>query len=167
MVLLATAYRVVFDVSQDPHPDVTRTGWWIALSLLALGILLLAFRRRLPSLPIIIPALLAFFGLVGSVVLTVRDVRRHSDLAEACRSRRCQVAEGIVTEFHPMPVGGHGLESFSVAGKHFHYSDWIITAGLHQSSTYGGPIHNGMRVRIYHLENDIAKVETAEDAPTI
>jgi hypothetical protein len=164
MVLLATAYRVVFDVTQDPNANLTRTIWWIALSLMALGILLLAFRRRLPQPPIIIPALLAFLGLIGTIVLTVR---RHSDLAEALRSGRCQVTEGIVTEFHPMPAGGHAFESFSVSGKHFQYSDWIITPGLHQSSTYGGPIREGMRVRIHHLDNDIAKVESAEDAPPI
>jgi len=95
--------------------------------------------------------------------LLFRNVPQPSELAAAYRAGKCQVVEGTVMQFHPMPATGHDVESFLVAGKRFQYSDFIHRAGFNQTSSHGGPIHEGARVRIYYLGEDIARLEIADD----
>lgn len=66
---------------------------------------------------------------------------------------------GEVTEFDPMPYGGHKSESFVVAGKRFSYSDFIVSPGFNQTSSHGGPIHAGLKVRIQYIDETITKIE--------
>jgi hypothetical protein len=74
--------------------------------------------------------------------------------------------EGIVDSFHPMPYGGHDTERFTVDGVHFSYSDYIIDAGFNRTSSHGGPIRAGLRVRIHYSGDSsrarILKLEVAE-----
>ena len=58
------------------------------------------------------------------------------------------VVSGPVENFHPMPVEGHDSERFTVSNVHFAYSDYVVTAGFNQSSSHGGPIREGLQVRI-------------------
>ncbi|HEV2651448.1 MAG TPA: hypothetical protein VGU69_09345 [Rhizomicrobium sp.] len=64
------------------------------------------------------------------------------------RENRCDVVEGPVTNFVPMPLAGHAEESFSVAGVGFSYSDYIVTDAFNNSASHGGPIRAGQIVRI-------------------
>jgi hypothetical protein len=164
MLTLATTYRVVFDITKDARPDDPSGGWFTAALLLAAGIVLFAVRQKLPAiLRLWFPALVIVFGILGIVGLLFRNVPQPSELAAAYRAGKCQVIEGIVTQFHPMPVTGHDVEAFVVSGKRFQYSDFIHRAGFNQTSSHGGPIHEDARVRIYYLGEDIAKLEIADD----
>jgi hypothetical protein len=164
MLTLATTYRVVFDITKDARLDDISGGWFTAAMLLAAGIVLFAVRHKLPAiLRLWFPVLVVAFGIVGIVGLLFRNVPQRSELAAAYRAGKCQVIEGIVTQFHPMPVTGHGVETFVISGKRFRYSDFIHRAGFNQTSSHGGPIHEGTRVRIYYLGEDIAKLEIADD----
>ena len=62
----------------------------------------------------------------------------------------CRVVEGPVEYFTPMPYpGGHGaLESFSVAGVPFKYSEYVTTVGFNHTASHGGPITSDSYVRI-------------------
>ncbi len=62
-----------------------------------------------------------------------------------------------------MPVNGHKDESFIVDGQRFTYSDFVGTAGFNHTRSQGGPIHNGIHVRIHHVGNEIARWEIARD----
>jgi hypothetical protein len=164
MLTLATTYRVVFDITKDARPNDIAGGWFTAALLLAAGIVLFVVRRKLPAiLRVWFPALVVAFGILGIVSLLFRNVPQPSELAAAYRAGRCDVVEGVVTQFHPMPVTGHDVESFVVAGKRFRYSDYIHRAGFNQTSSHGGPIHEGVLVRIHFLGEDIAKLEIADD----
>lgn len=166
MLMLAT-YRVVFDITKDARPDDIAGGWFTAALLLAAGIVLFVVRRKLPAiLRLLFPALVIAFGVLGVVGLLFRTAAQPSELAAAYRAGKCEVVEGVVTQFHPMPAREHDSESFVVAGKRFHYSDYSMTAGFHQSVQHGGPIREGLRVRIHRLGNDIAKLEI-DDTPSI
>jgi hypothetical protein len=163
MMPLATTYRVVFDITRDARPDEIAGGWFTAALLLAAGIVLFVVRRHLPAmLRLWFPALVIAFGILGILGLLFRNVPQPSELAAAYRAGRCQVVEGVVTEFHPMPPTGHDVESFVIAGKRFQYSDFLHRAGFNQTSSHGGPIHEGALVRIYYLGEDIAKLEVVE-----
>jgi hypothetical protein len=68
------------------------------------------------------------------------------------------VSEGVVTDFIPMPPGGHSTESFKVNGVRFEYgSGWGST--MFNSEWNKGFIHNGVEARITYVAKDIIKVE--------
>lgn len=90
-------------------------------------------------------------------------------LKTAVERREYQVVEGRVENFRPMPRDGHSLESFTVNGKEFEYSDFVVTPGFRNTQSYGGPIHEGLFVRIGYIENqttrptrDIVRLEVKE-----
>lgn len=71
------------------------------------------------------------------------------------------VAEGTVSNFHPMPSSGHGEETFSVNGVRFSYSDYVIVPCFNKTASHGGPMHEGLRVRIAYSGNCILRLEVA------
>jgi hypothetical protein len=82
--------------------------------------------------------------------------------AAELRDPNLSVVEGTVENFVPMPYGGHARESFTVGGRPFSYSDYIITSGFHNAASHGGPIRPGLHVRLSYVGNDILRVEVAE-----
>jgi hypothetical protein len=153
-------YSVVFDVARNGyHPSV---GLRIGLLFIGVGAVLVLcrgfIRPQWRGFPLVLFLGFSVFWTVALLAITWTD---YYELASALRDARCEVVEGTVTQFHPMPVGGHDVESFSVGGKYFEYSDWTITSAFHQSSTYGGPVRDGMQVRIHYLGKDIARLEVA------
>jgi hypothetical protein len=75
------------------------------------------------------------------------------------------VVSGPIENFHPMPVDGHDTERFTVSNVHFEYSDYVVTSGFNQTSSHGGPIREGLLVRISYTGSQadatIAKLELA------
>jgi hypothetical protein len=71
--------------------------------------------------------------------------------------------EGTVTNFHPMPFSGHQDETFSVNGMQFSYSDYVLIPCFNNTSSHGGPIHEGLRVRIAYSGNCILKLEVSRN----
>jgi hypothetical protein len=68
------------------------------------------------------------------------------------------VVEGVVSDFLPMPPGGHASESFTVDGVHFEYiGGWGSTTFGHEWNK--GFIHDGVQARITFVGKDILKVE--------
>jgi hypothetical protein len=72
------------------------------------------------------------------------------------------VRHDVVTHFRPMPVTGHGVESFVVGGKRFQYSDFAMRAGFDETRSHGGPVREGLHVRIHYFGDDIAKLEVED-----
>lgn len=72
---------------------------------------------------------------------------------------KCEVVEGTVENFHPMPYEGHTQESFTIKGVEFSYSDFTLNPGFNQTKSHGGPIDAGMNLRIWHIGNEILKIE--------
>ncbi len=72
--------------------------------------------------------------------------------------------QGTVTQFSPMPIDRVGVvESFCVAGRKFTYSDNVITGCFNNTSSHGGPIHEGVEVRLWAINDCILKLEIAQD----
>src|SRR6516225_1579514 len=104
MLTLAT-YRVVFDITRDARPDNAAEAWLIVALMLAASIILVLVNRRLPALfRYWFPAVFVLFSLLGVFALLFRNILRPSELAAAYRAGKCEVVEGIVTQFHPMPA---------------------------------------------------------------
>jgi hypothetical protein len=163
------AYRTVFDVSQEGY-----AAWWFP----AFGLIFVAGGALLVFAPALMLRLLpsglqgrarrgfsgVFFAFAilwtaGSFFSTYSQYRTAtSALADGAAS----VVEGPVTHFTPMPYTGHSQESFVVGDRRFSYSDYIVSAGFHNTASHGGPIHEGLNVRVTYLGNLILRLEVAE-----
>jgi hypothetical protein len=75
------------------------------------------------------------------------------------------VVEGVVRDFVPADWIGHRHELWRVRSGDqdywYSYSESVITAGFRQTQQQGGPIHNGVRVRIADMDGLIARLEVA------
>jgi hypothetical protein len=107
-------------------------------------------------------------GLVGITSLMWFMKANHEELVQTIRAGNVNVAEGIVKNFHPMPTAGHDTEHFTVGGRQFAYSDYVITGGFNNTASHGGPIKEGLQVRITYAQarngTIILKVEVATGA---
>jgi len=107
------------------------------------------------------------FALAWTVIAGASLFTRHSDLRNASVQGDCTIIEGVVTDFVPMPYGGHAMESFTVNGVRFEYSDYVISGGFNNTRSHGGPIHDGLPVRICYVSgmtsdgNVIVRLEAA------
>lgn len=103
------------------------------------------------------------FALLWSVVSFLSTYGLYLSLKHAEESGRFRVVEGKVQNFHPMPYGGHAMESFEVGGVQFSYSDYVVTAGFNNTASHGGPIRQGLPVRVSYVGNSIVKLEIRSD----
>lgn len=102
--------------------------------------------------------LFSVFWVVTATSSVLIDAIRASQNAT---SGNCETVEGPVEHFHPMPAEGHDMEHFDVRGVEFSYSDYVVTAGFNNTASHGGPIRQGLPVRICHRDGEILRLEVA------
>jgi hypothetical protein len=156
----ADQYQLVFDLSQKGFQ------WWFpafGLIFVVAGCIILAigrrkhwpFRRRFVGYFMLV---FAWSGL--AFVSMYADYRA---LHSAYENHDFSVVEGSVTNFRPMPYEGHKDECFSVGSETFCYSDYDVGAGFNNSSSHGGPIREGLPVRVSYIGNTIVRLEVRND----
>jgi hypothetical protein len=148
--------------------DVTQAGfryWWFpcaGIGFVGVGFGLVRFREQLPkTTPKFFPKVFLGFAIFWTVFALLGTVGGYLELSSALRNGRCQVVEGIVSDFHSMPHSGHDKEWFIVGGKRFEYSDYNVTPGFNQTSSHGGPIRKGLNIRVHYQGDSIARLEVA------
>ena len=159
-------YTTVFDVTQSGFRH-----WWFPAS----GLIAIAFGLVLPVLirsgifgsspPWMakwFPRVLLGFAIFWTVGSFLGTFIGYWSAVDTMRKNRAEVVEGVVTDFRPMPHAGHAMESFVVQGVRFEYSDYIITAGFNNTSSHGGPIREGLSVRIWHSDGRILRLDVAK-----
>jgi hypothetical protein len=151
-------YRTVFEVSVSTLP------WWIpllGLVVAAIGIFFFFNGRRTPRSA----GRMAFgvyaivFGALITVVTLFVIRRDYCGIRGAYASHRYSVVEGRVEDFVPMPPGGHRDESFSVGGMRFSYSGYTVTPCFHQTAVQGGPIRDGINIRVFYIGGCIVRLD--------
>ena len=149
---------------------VTKNGfyWILPLALTAIVIVtLLLFRfttnQGAKTMLRVILLVGALIGLVGMLII----VGNYVDNSIAYLRGHYSTIEGTVDDFSPLPAQqGDYSESFSVNGKSFSYSDFLAGQGcFNHSSTYGGPVRQGVYVRIAYKDNCILRLDIATDKP--
>jgi hypothetical protein len=157
-------YHTVFDLSEAGYKSASFPAF--GLIFVALGAIMLAWHRRQPDAEkrrrnSLKALLLLLFAVLWTAVVFGSTYRQYLALLEARDAGRYGVAEGLVTGFQPMPYGGHALESFCVQGQCFRYSDYAASAGFNHTSSHGGPIREGLPVRVTYVGCTIIKLEVA------
>jgi len=154
-------YRVAFDLV-----SVGYRAWWFPLSgliFIGIGSGILLVPRLLGIRPSTYTKAIAVF-IVGFATLwtcvsfigTYGEYRR---LVHAYHAGTYEVLEGVVEGFEPMPFTGHQDESFTLKGVKFRYSDYQVMAGFNNTTSHGGPIREGRRIRLWHVGNAIIRLE--------
>lgn len=102
-------------------------------------------------------------GLAGvaSLGILAHTWREYDTLRNALRRREFRVVEGKVSNFVPEGLDGHPTEKFQLGNIRFQYSTSDITSAFHRTAARGGPIHDGLRVRIAEVDGAIARLEVA------
>lgn len=166
-----TGYNLDFDIASTP---VRLDAWIIPLVILPVVGACLVFFPALMSR--ILPGGLKggartvfswFFFLFStsiSLFAVGAQTAAYLDLRDARLSGNFASVEGCLQGFHPMPEGGHDSERLLIQGRHFEYSDYIITPAFNNSESHGGPIHPDSQVRIGFVGSHILRLETMDHA---
>ena len=160
-------YELFYDAANE-----TLTGW----NFIKIGVLfsiigaLLVFWSPVKSLFVRSEMFAKFFfgfSLFWTVLATSAIFFANTEAKSSSEQNTCRLIEGVVENFKPMPYSGHQLETFEVQNVKFGYSDYSITGGFNNTSSHGGPIVEGLRVRICFLyrkrtnSNLIVRLEVA------
>jgi hypothetical protein len=149
-----------------PHVGAkSRAGnlWFLPLVVIV-PILLIRRPRRALAIVYVAFAVLVALGMFRFERMWDRSVSYAAGrAARAAADSSTPVVEGQVENFKPAPAEGHQDETFTVKGVRFAYSDYVITGGFNQTQSHGGPIREGLPVRIHYLppSNLIVKLEVA------
>lgn len=84
---------------------------------------------------------------------------RFTVIRDALSSGRFKSIEGTVSGLVAERRDGHPRERFTVGGVTFVYSSSDISSGFHWTVGKGGPIREGLRVRISDVDGIIARLE--------
>lgn len=157
-------YQTVFDISESGYKSASVPAFGLIFG--ALGAFMLAWHRRQPQgaqrrRNMIRALLLMLFALLWTAVAFGSTYRQYLALLQARGSGSYSVVEGPVTDFQPMPAGGHALERFCVRERCFRYSGNGASAGFNDSRARGGPIREGLPVRVTYAGGAIIKLEVA------
>ena len=125
--------------------------WWFPAAGLGVAAMALVIGRFMAASRRVFTYVIAGVGVLWAIAAGATVYGFHAEARSAAKSPATPLVEGVVEDFHPAPYEGHEDESFAVNGVRFAYSDYVITGGFRQSSSHGGPIRQGLRVRIRYL----------------
>jgi len=156
-------YRVVFDLSQKGFQ------WWFPAFGLIFAVIggVLSWwgrRKRWPLSRRFVGYFMVGFACLWSGLAFTATFGEYLKVRSAYRQGQLSIVEGNVTNFRPMPYEGHQDECFSVQSETFCYSDYGVTAGFNNSASHGGPIREGLPIRVSYIGNTIVRLEVRTDA---
>jgi hypothetical protein len=159
-------YYTVFTVLQQSVPWQERFILPGIILFGIIGVVIAIIQRwgRLSKSFIVLTAVVcAVFLLLAAYAYSSPGVQdMYARAKDAYVQGQYSMVEGTVTNFHPMPYSGHQNKTFFVNGMQFSYSDYVLVPCFNNTSSHGGPIHEGLRVRIAYSGNCILKLEVSQ-----
>jgi hypothetical protein len=160
-------YTTVFEIAQKGLPWGTVSPPLVLTAAFALYIFVFRKSPRKRD-----KRYLAIGGLIIIIFLCAIGyavaIPQYFACRRAYREGNFSIVEGRVENFRPMPFDGHQEESFTVGTSRFSYSDFEDTPGFNRTASHGGPIRQGLLVRISYSDecsggntNCILKLEIA------
>jgi hypothetical protein len=152
-------FTTVFDADQQGYEN-----WWfpaLGLVFVAFGLLRLYFPTVLPGPPGSRTSnrTIILFASLWTVVTFFGTAMGSWGAEHRLDQHRHETVEGPVTDY---TNNGRSFESFSVDGHRFSYDDNVVTSGFHTTAAHGGPIREGLYVRIAFSGNLILRLEVAQ-----
>lgn len=140
------SYVKVFEITEKGYQ------WWPIVLPLCFSLVFYAIGRKKPHRSERLSSYsLAAVGLILALLITALTYPAYGSLQSSYLRGDFAVVEGPVEDFKPMPYEGHRHESFEVRGVRFSYSDYELSPGFNNTTAHGGPIQEGLWVRIaYH-----------------
>lgn len=105
------------------------------------------------------------FAVIWTGVTAFGIYREYREISVAMTEHKLDLIEGRVSDFTPMPYTGHTMVRFCVRNVYFAYSDYVHTFGFHNTVSHGGPIRDGLGVRIAYVGNVIVRLDVATTRP--
>lgn len=96
--------------------------------------------------------------LLGAFQTVDWYVERHEHIA-ALSNGQYAVIEGRVENLRPPGSGRDPKESFSISGHRFEYSSYRTTTCFNLTTPRGGPIREGMMIRVKFIDECILRIE--------
>jgi hypothetical protein len=159
-------YTTVFDVTQTGFRQWSFPAFgliFVAVGLLLPTLMRLGILRKSPPwMEKWFPRVFLGFAIFWTVTSFLATYTDYRGAVHAMRSQQARFVEGTVSQFIPMPYTGHAMESFIVQGVRFEYSDYVITAGFNNTTSHGGPIRDGLPVRIWYRGTEILRLDVAK-----
>jgi hypothetical protein len=161
-----SAYVVLFDVSRQGFQAWREASLPAIVTIVALVLALITKKassdqrnRRLLvyNRALQVAMILGIIGTVGSLVYTWREFQQ---LSGALTSGQYRSMTGAVTDLVPERPDGHPRESFRVNSVGFEYSSSDVTSAFHRTVGSGGPLREGLRVRVADVDGKIVRLET-------
>lgn len=156
-------YTTVFDVTQVGFRQWTFPAFGLIFIVIGLVLPTLlkhrVLRSPIPGMDKWFPPIWLGFAIIWTVTSFISTFGEYRRAVAAMRDNRAQIVEGVVTQFKPMPYIGHSMESFTVQGVKFEYSDYVAAAGFNQTASHGGPIHEGLPVKIWYDHGQILRLD--------
>lgn len=124
----------------------------ISFTLIISGLIYLRFRKTWVKMVKILPffVLISLVGVIVNKSITSKD---YKSLKKILINKEHSVVEGKVEDFISMDE--FNPESFSVNGVDFFYRDDKTNSAFNEVALYGGPMKEGLEVRIFYYENSI------------
>jgi hypothetical protein len=164
-------YHTIFDISQVGYKAWPFVLIGVALMLVTISMFL--FPRFWERIPFRGPEFMRRYGVyIFTGFFTIWTLlvfaTTYSDYAYAKNEYlegKVGVVEGAVSNFKPgTNERGSAYESFCVKGACFTYSDYEESAGFNTMTINGGPIREGLPVRVTFVGNTIVKLEVASSS---
>ncbi len=103
-------------------------------------------------------ALVSFWMAISTwQLLSVEQERFRS----ALRAGRYTLVEGKIANFQPGRPSCHPKEEFDVGRHHFSYGPCLLSTSFQKIAAQGGPLREGLQVRIADVDGSIVRVELA------
>lgn len=151
-------YQTIFELGFRSFPWSRVIHPLVFLILGLLLIQLLKIKKIFLIVGAFVASMASLFLLISLVVVVPNFVR----LRRAYVSGKSAIVEGVVENFRPAPTIGPTRESFSVHGILFSYNVLDDTPCFHNAPLHGGPIRDGLDVRIHSYEGCIQRVEVLQ-----
>ena len=154
-------YTLVYDAAKSEFPwgVISHVGIMLLFGLTFFAVSVLRRRRGDIRFMIVWVLFVTIVGGLGSANV----VKQHWQSKNWAESNDFEVVEGTVSNFHPMPHYGHDSERFNVNNVKFEYSDYDLSkGGFNNTASHGGPIKEGLQVRISYRDGRILKLEIGE-----
>lgn len=157
-------FELVFDADDAGYRQWSFPAFGLIFVAIGLGILVYHWKNPSPGRTRWSSAFPYFFTAFAVLWVSISFAGTFSEyweLRQALRSGEFEVVEGKVVDFVPMPAHGHAMERFTVNGRRYEFSDYVVSAGFKNTQSHGGPIREGLIVRIADVRGKIARLEIA------